>query len=96
MWLCPPLAPTADALVQRLFDSVHAAARDGSCGFVALREDAAAAGEEETSARHVSQLLGAVADASPVALRFQGMRCVPGRASLARVLSQRAQGGGAV
>jgi hypothetical protein len=59
--------------------ALHDAARDGCCGFVALRTHAAGA-DDAASADSVAQLLGCRgAGGLPLAARFRGLRCVAAR-----------------
>jgi hypothetical protein len=60
--------------------ALHDAARDGCCGFVALRTHAAGA-DDAASADGVAQLLGCrgAGGGLPLAARFRGLRCVAAR-----------------
>jgi hypothetical protein len=70
----------ARAVLQAALSAVHDAARDGCCGFVALRAlppDAPGAHDDDAvSACTVAQLLGGDACGVPLAKRFKGLRCV--------------------
>jgi hypothetical protein len=87
-------------------EAVHGAARDGCCGFVALRvppDAELACGDDAVSARNVAQLLDCASpsSATPLAQRFKGLRCVfllrlQGALRLTSVRTRHAQRCGAV